>query len=191
VFSLWRKDLITVPVLKSSLRPLPKQIPSVPNPVGGMLEHATLLLRPPDALAVQAIVTPITEMPLGFVRPRPLGWLERWLGGAVLEVREHEDASLLCTIRNGWLRPQSRLVYDAEDRGVGMVRGRRLEDRNGRVLAVRRPNTQLKCDVFRDSEGRSLATLRTEAKGVVIAFTDGAAEDPFTRMLILAAALHG
>ncbi len=155
-----------------------------------MLEHATLLLRPHDALAARAIVAPITEVPLGFVRARPLGWLERWLGSAVLEVREHEDASLLCTIRNGWLRPHSRLVYDAEDRGVGMVRGRRLEDRNGRVLAMRRPNTELKCEVFRDSEGRSLATLRTEVEGVFVAFMEGAAEDPFTRMLILAAALH-
>jgi hypothetical protein len=49
----------------------------------------------------------------------------------------------------------------------------------------------LKGDVFRDSEGRSLATLRSEAEGVVIAFTEAAADAPFTRMLILAAALHG
>jgi hypothetical protein len=178
-------------VLKSSLRPLPKQIPSVPNPVGGMLEHATLLLRPADSLAVHAVVEPFTESPLGFLRPRPVGWLEQWLGGAVLEVREHEDASLLCTIRNSWLWPNRRLVYDADDHCVGAVRGRRLEDRNGRVLAVRRPNAELKGDVFRDSDGRSLATLRSEAAGVVIAFTEAAADAPFTRMLILAAALHG
>ena len=190
MFSLWRIDLITVPVLKSSLRRLLKQIPSVPNPVGGMLEHATLLLRPLDSSSVRAVVEPTAEAPLGFVRPRRLGLLERWFGGSVLEVREHEDASLLCTIRNSWLRPHHRLVYDADDHCVGAVRGRRLEDRNGRVLAVRRLNAELKCDVFRDLEGRSLATLRSEAEGVVIAFTEAAAEDPFTRMLVLAAALH-
>jgi hypothetical protein len=155
-----------------------------------MLEHATLLLRRPDSSSVRTVVEPVAESPLGFVRPRPLGWLERWLGGSVLEVREHEDASLLCTIRNCWLRPYSRLVYDADDHSVGVVRGPQLEDRKGRVVAVRRPNAQLKCDVFRDPEGRSLATLRSEAEGVVIAFTEAAAEDPFTRMLILAAALR-
>jgi len=191
VFSLWRKDLITVPVLKSSLRPLPKQIPSVPNPVGGMLEHTTLLLRPPDSSSVRAVVEPAADAPLGLVRPRPLGWWERCLGGSVLEVREHEDASLLCTIRNSWLRPYSRLVYDADDHSVGVVRGPRLEDRNGRVVAVRRPNAELKCEVFRDPEGRSLATLRAEAEGLVLGFTEETAEAPFTRMLMLAAALHG
>ena len=71
-FSLWRRFLVTVPVLKSSLRPLAKQIPSVSNPVGGMLEHATLLLRTPDSFAVQAVVEPSTYAPLGFVRLRPL-----------------------------------------------------------------------------------------------------------------------
>jgi hypothetical protein len=184
VFSLWRRDLITVPVLKSSLRPLPKQIPSAPNPVGGMLEHATLQLRPPDAFGVRAVVSPTTDLPLGFIRPRPRGWLERWLGAA-LEVREHEDASLLFTIRNSWLRPRSRPVFDADDHSIGLVRGPRLEDRAGRVVAVRKGET------FRDPQGRSLATLRSEAGGLVIDFAEETADAPFTRMLVLAAALQG
>jgi len=156
-----------------------------------MLEQATLLLRPLDALSVQAVVAPLTDAPLGFVRPRPGGWLVRWFGGSVLEVREHEDASLLCTIRNSWLRPSGRSVYDADDHTVGVVRGTRLVDRTGRVVAVRRHNAELKCDVFRDPEGRSLATLRSNAGGLVIDFTEETADAPFTRMLVLAAALHG
>lgn len=96
-----------------------------------MLEHAMLLLRRLDSSAVQAVVEPSTYAPLGFVRLRPRGLLESWFAGPLLEVREHEDESLLCTIRNSRLRPYTRLVYDADDRGVGVVRGRRLEDRNG------------------------------------------------------------
>jgi hypothetical protein len=156
-----------------------------------MLEHATLLLRSPDFASVRAVVEPAVGAPLGFVRPRPLGWLERWFGGAVWEVREHEDASLLCTIRNSFFWPSHRLVYDADDHCVGSVRGRRLEDRNGRVLAVRRPNAELKCDVFRDPEGRSLATLRIEGDGTLLAFAEASGDDPFTRMLMLAAAMQG
>jgi hypothetical protein len=155
-----------------------------------MLEHETLLLRPPDSSSVRAVVEPAADAPLGFVRPRPGGLLERWFGGSLLEVREHEDASLLCTIRNSWIWPYGRLVYDADDHSVGVVRGPRLENRSGRIVAVRRHNADLKCEVFRDSEGRSLATLRSGPGGVVIGFAEATAEDPFTRMLILAAALH-
>ena len=155
-----------------------------------MLEHATLLLRTPDSSSVQAVVEPAVGAPLGFIRPRPLGWMERWLGGALWEVREHEDASLLCTIRNSFFWPSHWLVYDADEHCVGAVRGRRLEDRNGRLLALRRPNTEPKGEVFRSPEGRCLATLRSEADGVVIAFAEAAAGDPFARMLMLAAALQ-
>lgn len=150
-----------------------------------MLEHATLLLRPPDSLSVRAVVAPVTDAPLGFVRPRPGGLLERWFGGSLLEVREHEDASLLCTIRNSWFRPGRRLVYDADDRTIGVVRGPRLEDRMGRVVAVQ------KGELFRDPQGRPLATVRSGAEGAVIHFAEETADAPFTRMLVLAAALDG
>ena len=155
-----------------------------------MLEHATLLLQPPDASSVRAVVEPAAETPLGFVRPRPLGLLERWLGGSLLEIREQQDESLLCTIRNSWIRPRSLFVYDADDHCVGAVRGRRLEDRTGRNLARRRTNAEFKGDAFTDPEGRPLATLRSEADGVVIAFTEGITGNPFARMLVLAAALY-
>jgi hypothetical protein len=177
---------------------LAKQIPAPAksragplDPVAGMLEHATLLLRPPDASAVQTVVDPTTGAPLGFVRRRPGGVWERWFGGGVLDVREQEDASLLCTIRRGWLRPQCRLVYDADGLGVGMVLGRRLEDRHGRLVAVRRPDAFGRGDVFRDPAGAPLATLRPGRDGLAVAFTEAATTDPFTRMLVLAAALQG
>ncbi len=155
-----------------------------------MLEHATLLLRTADSFSVRAVVAPCFNTPLGFVRRRR-GILLNWLCGGLWEVREHEDESLLCTIRNSRIRPSCQSVYDADDHSVGMVRGRRLEDRAGRVVAVRRPDAELKCEVFRDAQGRLLATLRAGAEGLLIGFTDETAEAPFTRMLMLAAALQG
>jgi hypothetical protein len=150
-----------------------------------MLEYATLLLRPPDAHSIQAIVDPSTGAPAGFVRPRPGGFWERWLAGPVLEVREHEDASLLCVVRCGRFRG-GRQVYDADGRRVGAVRGRRLEDRRGRVLAVRGTG-----DVFRDAEGQPLAELRPGKEGLSVGFTEAIAADPFAKMLVLAAAVRG
>ena len=155
------------------------------HPVGGMLEHATLLLRPPDPSSVQAVVDAATGAALGFARRRPGSAWGRWLGGATLAVHEQQDDSLLCTIRRGWLRRHCRLVYDAEEQGVGVVRGRRLEDRLGRLVAVCGPDA-----VFRDPEGRPLASLRPEAAGLAVAFTEAVAADPFARMLVLAAALR-
>ena len=155
-----------------------------------MLEHATLLLRPPDAAAVQAVVDAAGGAPLGFARPRPAGLLARWLAGPVVEVHEHEDNSLLCVIHRGLLRPHWRLVCDAEGRPVGAVRGRRLEGRDGCVVAVRRPDAAPGGDVFRDPEGRLLATLLPRQRGATLTFTDAIAADPFAKMLVLAAALH-
>jgi hypothetical protein len=155
-----------------------------------MLEHATLMLRPLDAASAQAIVDPETGAPLGSARPRAAGLLERWLAGPVVEVREHEDGSLLCVIRGGLLRPHRRLVHDADGRPVGAVRGRRLEGRDGRVVAVRRHGAETGGAVFVDAEGRPLAALRPAAAGAELAYTDAIAADPFTKMLVLAAALH-
>lgn len=156
-----------------------------------MLEHATLLLRPPDPSMVQAVADPATGASLGFARRRPPGLWERWLGGWVVEVYEQEDASLLCTIRRGWLRPQCRLVYDADEQGVGVVRGRRLEDRRGRVIALRWQDAAGKGDVYRDPAGRPLATVRPGRDGLAVAFTEEVTADPFAKMLVLAAALQG
>jgi hypothetical protein len=150
-----------------------------------MLEHTTLLLRPPDAQSIQAVVDPSTGAPAGFVRPRPAGFWERWLAGPVLEVREHEDASLLCVVRCGRFLPR-RQVSDADGRRVGTVCGRRLGDRRGRVVAVRGPG-----DVFHDAEGQPLAALRPGKDGLLVAFTQAIAADPFAKMLVLAAAVRG
>lgn len=156
-----------------------------------MLEHATLLLLPPDPSMVQAVADPATGAPLGFARRLPAGLWERWFGGCVVEVHEQEDASLLCTVRCGWLRPRRRLVYDADEQGVGMVCGRRLEDRRGRVVAVRWQDAGGKGDVYRDSAGRSLATVRPGKEGLAVTFSEEAGADPFARMLVLAASLQG
>lgn len=153
-----------------------------------MLEHATLLLLAPNPPSKQ-IVEPSTGAPLGFARPRRRRFWERAFGGPLLEVHEHEDGSLLCTIRRGLLWPYRRLVYDADGFLVGAVRGRRLEDPPGRVFAVRRPNPDGAGEVFLDADGRTLAALRQEKEGVSVAFAEAITGDPFAKMLVLAAAL--
>ncbi|HVS39575.1 MAG TPA: hypothetical protein VMS17_28720 [Gemmataceae bacterium] len=155
-----------------------------------MLELPALLLHPPDARSCQAILDAATGAPAGFSRPRAAGLWDRWLSGATLEVHEHVDESLLCVIRQGRF-PRRRLVYDAEGRWVGAVFGRRLEDGCGRVVAVRGPNSGMRGDVFRDPDGRQAAILQPGKHGLALAFTDACAADPFARMLMLAAALHG
>lgn len=162
---------------------------AAPGAAGGMLEHATLLLGPPDAASAQAVVDADAGAPVGSARPRPAGLLERWLAGPAVEVREHEDGSLLCVIRRGPLSPHRRAVFDADGRPVGAVRGRRLQGRGGRVVAVRRPDVG-GGDVFVDPAGRPLATLSARPGGATLAFTDAIAADPFAKMLVLAAALH-
>ena len=164
--------------------------PGRPDPGAGLLEYATLLLRNPDPSLAQAVADPATGAPLGFTRRQPAGPWQRWFGGGVLEVHEHEDASLLCTIRRGWLRPHCRLVCDADGQGVGVVRGRRLEDRHGRLVAVRGPDAGGAGAVFRDPAGLAVATLRPGRDGLAVCFAEAAATNPFTRMLVLAASLQ-
>jgi hypothetical protein len=159
-------------------------------PVGGMLEHATLLLRPPDAKSAQDVVDPSTGVPLGFARPRRLGFWDRVFGGVLVEVHECEDASLLCVIRRGRLWPYSRMVYDADGLLVGAVHGRRLEDPAGRPFAECKPEPNRTGDAYQDADGRTLATLRRSKEGVSVAFTEAIAADPFAKMLVLAAALR-
>lgn len=55
---------------------------------------------------------------------------------------------------------------------------------------MRRPNADRVSDAFLDAEGRSLATLRPGDEGIVIAFAEATAEDPFTCMLMLAATVY-
>jgi hypothetical protein len=155
-----------------------------------MLELAQLLLQFPDAKALQGVVDPSTGAPAGFVRPRPSGLWQRWFVGPVLDVYEHEDESLLCVIRSGRF-PRRRLVYDADGRWVGAVMGRRLEDRHSCVVALRETDGGARSDVFRDAEGRPLATLQSGRDGVRLSFTEAIAGDPFAKMLVLAAALRG
>ena len=147
-----------------------------------MLEHAMLLLRRLDSSAVQAVVEPSTYAPAR-LRTAAAGaaWLESWFAGPLLEVREHEDESLLCTIRNSRLRPGTTVGLRRRRPRRRRGAGRRLEDRNGRIVAMRRPNAERIGDAFLDAKGRSLATLRPGDEGIVITFAEATAEDPFTR----------
>jgi hypothetical protein len=155
-----------------------------------MLEHSTLLLQPPDEASNQAVVDPSTGAPLGFAGRRPVGLWRQLFAARVLEVHEHEDASLLCIIRESWLG-RVRVVDDADGRRIGVVRGRRLEDGYGRLVAVRGPDPAHDGDGFLDPMGRPLASLTPSKHGATLAFAEAIAADPFAKMLVLAAALRG
>jgi hypothetical protein len=156
-----------------------------------MLESPSLLVRPPDAAAVRAVVEPATGAPLGSARRRRgRGFWGRWFGRPVLEVREHEDEPLLFTVRRCWGWPGGREVRDADGRFVGTLRGWCIWDRFGRPLAGRAAPGGPGYEELGSPEGRVLAILHYEISGIRLSFTPEVAADPFAKMLVLAAALE-
>ena len=153
-----------------------------------MLEHDALLLRPGSAAGTRAILD-VRGAALGFVcrqaaSARP--WWA-WLAPPVLEVREQEDAPLVFTLRRGWGLTPRYLVGDAEGRRVGRVAGRAVLDWHGRLVA--RFIAAADGGTWRGPEGEELARLTGEDGGQRLTFAAAANDDPFLRMLLLAAAL--
>src|SRR5262249_39560889 len=128
--------------------------------------------------------------PLGLVRrgARSGGWL-RWLAACPLEVCETEDAALLCVVRPvGWRRRAWR-VLDAEERLAGIVRREVLLARYGNCLALVRREAAGRSVAFVSPEGLPLGALAPSAGGAVLTFAASVTNDPFARMVLLAAAL--
>jgi hypothetical protein len=69
------------------------------------------------------------------------------------------------------------------------VCGRRLRDRYGRALARARPLAGRPGYVFATPDGEALAEWEPGAGGPRLTFRPEVAEDPFAKMLLLAAAL--
>jgi hypothetical protein len=161
-----------------------------------MLEQEALLLRPwsaaPDAPAAsRTIVDPASGSPLGSARWQMSAthfWL-RWLSSPVLEIREADDEPLLCTVQRLWSLRGAWEVRDADGRFVGRIRGAQLHDRLDRPLAVREHVPDNHSVRWRHIRGQLLASLASAAGGARLDFANPPADNPFTRMALLAAAL--
>jgi hypothetical protein len=154
-----------------------------------MLEQQLLVLRPNSALTPQTLVEAITGAPLGFTRWRTRGSrLTRWLTGPILEVREHEDEPLLFTVRRCWSFAARYLVCDAEDSPVGVLDRSHLLDRLGRLFTVRQREGERV--VFRTTSGCPVAEAEPVAQTMRLSFHAAVENQPFAKMLLLAAVLN-
>jgi hypothetical protein len=158
-----------------------------------MLEARALLIRAGDAAGVRAIADAATGAPLGYARPAPANGRPWWrrLPGPAVEVREQEDEPLLFTVRRAWSLLPRYEVRDAEGGWVGTLQGPFLEDRYGRRLAAVRPGPAPDVWVVCGSDGRELAALVGRGGGVEVRFAEAVEEEPFAKMMLLAAALRG
>jgi hypothetical protein len=157
-----------------------------------MLEQPALLIRPWQGKPRRAwIVEPGSATRLGFVcrrRPSgPLGWLAWWRRSG-LAVHESEDEPLLLTVQQTLFPWRSWLVRDADGRPVGRVRDHRLLDAFNQPLAELQMEEHSGASAYRDRE-RALAVTRQEEEGVRLTFQPGQRENPFVKMVLLAATL--
>lgn len=153
-----------------------------------MLESHVLVLHL-TADGSRAVVDGATGTAVGFTRCRPAseqGWW-RCLLGPVLNVHEQEEEPLVFTVRRSLLWWTQREVLDAEGMLVGYVSGRTLRDRAHRVWAWARGDGDEV--VYEGAGGDAFASLRRTAAGIELAFAKRVEEEPFAKMLLLAAAL--
>jgi hypothetical protein len=170
-----------------------------------MLESSQLLLRPwapstqltdrlgrtPSLTWTRGILDAASDEVLGAAswrqRATPI-WL-RWLVRPSVEVYETEDQSLLCTVRRGWGPATSWHVSDADGRPVGTIRGAVVLNALGRRLGVFESLGAGTTRRFRAPDGREMGTLQQRGDGTLVSFGADLEGDPFSRMILLAAAL--
>jgi hypothetical protein len=121
---------------------------------------------------------------LGFACRRHGAW--SWLVRRVVEVYETEDASLLLTLRPRWWR-RAWDVVDAENRVRGGVYRAWLLDDAEQSLALVQLLAQGREARFMHPSGRDLGTCTKSGDNVHLRFAGEL--DPFTRMILLGAAL--
>lgn len=157
-----------------------------------MLEHKVLWLGPWAAAlpAQRGIRDAASNLGLGQARRlpphKPLGL--SWLARARLQVVEMDDESLLFTARQGFWKT-SWVVEDADGRLVGTVAGAEALDQQGRLLGrLTTSDHGLGRLVYED--GRELASWTASAGGIQLTFGDLLDNNPFARMVLLAALLR-
>ncbi len=155
-------------------------------PGDGLLEQPALRLP----RGAGAIAGPDTGSAVGearWRRPRR-PWWRRW-GRAVLAVHERQaaaDEPLVFTVRRCWGLLPWREVRDADGVTVGYLLGPRVYNRFGWQVAALEGEGG---PAFRAPDGRALAHLRAAEGGVQVAFEAELLNEPFVKMLLLAAAL--
>jgi hypothetical protein len=156
----------------------------------GLLERRVLLLAPRDATGQRTILDGETATPVGFCRRRPpSGWWWRFRRRAV-SVHELLDESLLFTVRRCWSLFSWYEVRDADDQVVGWHGGPLLLNRSCRRVAVREDETDTETCSFVGPERKTLARLARLGDEVGLTLTEDVANEPFVKMLLLAAALR-
>lgn len=153
-----------------------------------MLECPALLLDSPRTSGSRSILAAETGKKVGFAEARPLSGIWGWLGASIIEVREEEDAPLLCTIWRRFAWSLRREVRDAEGYTVGAVVGRIVLNEFNRRIAECTPLSAGQGSML-TPRGELLATLETTATGLKLEFRPEVEGDPFLKMLLLAAAL--
>lgn len=181
-----------------------------------MLEYHALLLRnlphaqsAPVAGSV-AILDVISGNTLGSVRS--CGAWSRWLAPSAWDIFETEDLSHVFSLRRTWPWSPEWTVHDAEGHCVGSVLSRppRWTDLRLFLSDVRRPNFDRLVETrIEDHQGRCIARVQDDGdtrrflaisgtelgclsrkpEGSELTFAPTTLENPFLRMLLLAAAL--
>ena len=155
----------------------------------GLLERKILVLTPRDGSGGRAVVDGETATPVGFCRRRPrVGWW-RSFTRRVVAVHELLDESLLFTVRRclslfAWYE-----VRDADDQVVGWHAGSLVVSRTGRRVATREDECHDGSSAFVGPRGTTLARLALHGDDMRLTWTDEVANEPFLKMLLLAAAL--
>lgn len=153
-----------------------------------MLEHATLLIRPPGPDGARPIVEAEGGTPLGFAQARIVRrWW--WPTVTVLEVREYQDAPLLFTLRGTWSWRTCHEVRDADGFVIGSLSREHVHDEYGRRFAVRKAEAEGRWSLL-SMRGQLLGQAQVEPQGVRLTFAPKIEREPFVKMLVLAAALR-
>jgi hypothetical protein len=160
--------------------------PALPlAPGDGLLEQPALRL--PRGAGAVAGADGAAVGDVRWRRARRPWW--RRLGRPVLAVHERQgpgDEPLVFTVRRCWGLLPWREVRDADGVTVGFLLGPRVCNRFGRrVAALDREGGP----AFRSPDGRALAHLRAAEGEVQVAFEAELVNEPFVKMLLLAAAL--
>src|SRR5262249_51558777 len=164
-----------------------------------MLERRLLLIRDwaPARIAgtamtrlVRAIVAEDgTALGSAWEESEAPAWLS-WLTRPPLTVHESDDEPLLFTVHRLWGFLPAWEGFEADGHRVGRFNGTMLEDRYVNRLATVEAPDSAAAGCLRDPAEDELVRWSRTAEGVELTFLPAVAEDPFVKMVMLAAVLE-